>query len=168
MKEALPSPSGFSLAETVIALGIVTFALVGILGLFPVALQSSSASQTETRGTLVARTVLGDLQGPSPGDAFLATGPDVTSDRQSINLAASQTQYAVYSGTGQALALGDAALFSGGTGLPDAAFLLRLTIQANDPSPGLSRVVLNLVSPPGLPNGPARTTNTFVTILRNR
>ena len=49
--------TGFSLIEVTLALGIVTFALVGVVGVLPVALNSCRQSFDETRAAAVANTV---------------------------------------------------------------------------------------------------------------
>ena len=51
------SPS-FSLVEVVLALGIVAFAVVAILGLIPTALQTSHSSQDDTRAAQIAQSIL--------------------------------------------------------------------------------------------------------------
>ena len=53
---------GFSLIEIVLALGIMSFALVGILGLFPAAIDTARDSKAETRIALIAQSILADLQ----------------------------------------------------------------------------------------------------------
>jgi len=54
-------PSGFTLIEIVLAIGIMSFALVGILGLFPVALETARDSKAETQVALLARQIESDL-----------------------------------------------------------------------------------------------------------
>ena len=49
------SGRGFSLIEVVLALGIISFAIVGIIGLMPVAMKSAGDSMRETDATFIAR-----------------------------------------------------------------------------------------------------------------
>ncbi|MBW8863810.1 MAG: hypothetical protein JF609_02605 [Verrucomicrobia bacterium] len=56
------SHAGFSLIEIVLALGIISFALVGILGLFPVAVNAAADSQHETQAALIARSIFDQLE----------------------------------------------------------------------------------------------------------
>jgi len=56
----------FSLIEIVLALGIISFALVGILGLFPVAVKAAAESQQETQAALIARSIFDQLEA-NPG-----------------------------------------------------------------------------------------------------
>ena len=53
----------FSLVEIVLAVGIISFALVGILGMFPVALDAATRSREETQAAFIARSIYSDLAG---------------------------------------------------------------------------------------------------------
>jgi uncharacterized protein (TIGR02598 family) len=53
----------FSLLEVVVALTVVSFSLIGILGLLPVALNTAKDSQDETRVTQMAQELMEDLKG---------------------------------------------------------------------------------------------------------
>jgi Tfp pilus assembly protein PilV len=57
---------GFSLAEVVIALGIVTVGIVGVLAVFPTALQTGHSAQDETRAAHIAQSVFGSLVAGAP------------------------------------------------------------------------------------------------------
>jgi len=66
MKRAIVSGGGartrgFSLAEVVIALGVVTVGIVAVLGVFPAALQTGHSAQDETRAAHIAQSVFGSL-----------------------------------------------------------------------------------------------------------
>jgi uncharacterized protein (TIGR02598 family) len=52
-----PTRSAFSLVEVVLALGVVGFALLAIIGLLPIALQSDRGSIQETRANHLADAV---------------------------------------------------------------------------------------------------------------
>ena len=51
----------FSLLEVVIALGVITVGVVGVLAVFPTALQTGHAAQDETRAAHIAQSVIGSL-----------------------------------------------------------------------------------------------------------
>jgi uncharacterized protein (TIGR02598 family) len=51
----------FSLAEVVVALGVISFAIVAILGVLPTGLQSGKSSQDETRATQIAQTIFASV-----------------------------------------------------------------------------------------------------------
>ena len=57
---------GFSLAEVVIALGVIAIAVVAILALFPAALQTGHSAQDETRAAHIAQSVFGSLVAQAP------------------------------------------------------------------------------------------------------
>jgi len=57
---------GFSLAEVVIALGIITVGIVGVLAVFPTALRTGHSAQDETRGAHIAQSVFGSLVASAP------------------------------------------------------------------------------------------------------
>jgi len=48
----------FSLVEVVLAIGVISFAIVAILGLFPIGLATGRSAQDETRAPQVAQTIL--------------------------------------------------------------------------------------------------------------
>src|SRR5436190_6443278 len=52
---------GFSLAEVVIAIGVITVGLVSVLALFPTALQTNHSAQDETRAAHIAQSIFGSL-----------------------------------------------------------------------------------------------------------
>src|SRR5437763_16587945 len=51
----------FSLVEVVLALGVVSFAIVAILGLVPTGLKTSHSSQDETRATQLAQAIFSSM-----------------------------------------------------------------------------------------------------------
>ena len=56
----------FSLVEVVLALGVVSFAIVAILGVFPLGLSTSHSAQDETRVAQIAEDILASLAGQAP------------------------------------------------------------------------------------------------------
>jgi len=54
------------LVEVVIALGVITVGIVGILGVFPTALQTGHSAQDETRAAHIAQSVFGSLVAQAP------------------------------------------------------------------------------------------------------
>lgn len=57
-----PHASAFSLVEVVIALGLVSFCFVGVIGLLPVGLNQQSKAVQSTRATQLAMAVAADLR----------------------------------------------------------------------------------------------------------
>src|SRR5947208_3245796 len=97
------STAAFSLVEVVIALGVIGFALLAIIGLFPSALQSGRASIQETRANHLAEQVFSTLRSQPFTAANLALlGANTTVDLSTENTAsgASPTMlHATYEGT---------------------------------------------------------------------
>jgi uncharacterized protein (TIGR02598 family) len=51
----------FSLVEVVLALGVISFAILAILGVFPVGLSTGHSAQDETRAPQIAQMILSSL-----------------------------------------------------------------------------------------------------------
>jgi uncharacterized protein (TIGR02598 family) len=58
--------NGFSLVEVVLALGVISFAIVAILGVFPVGLSTGHSAQDETRAPQIAQMILSSLAAQAP------------------------------------------------------------------------------------------------------
>jgi prepilin-type N-terminal cleavage/methylation domain-containing protein len=96
---------GFSLAEVVIALGVITVGIVGVLSVFPTSLQTGHSAQNETRAAHIAQSVFGSLVAQAPSQFnnvrfLLSDGvtlfPAGTSP--AIDLTAIPQSYALYAG----------------------------------------------------------------------
>lgn len=61
MTRAALAQRGFSLIEVIITVSVISFALVGLMGLFPIALEQSRNSIDETRSAQMARMVFATL-----------------------------------------------------------------------------------------------------------
>ncbi|GEM_PF-3681855 len=72
---------GFSLIEVVMALGIVSFAIVAILGIFPIALSSNRSGMNEARAAQIVRAITGTI------DAQSATFSTIDCYGATLNLA---------------------------------------------------------------------------------
>jgi Tfp pilus assembly protein PilV len=155
IRNILENPSklaAFSLIEVVLALGVVSFAIVGIMGLFPVAMRAGLESQRETRATHIARKIYSDLKASPATNALFEQSPG---NYQTINLANSDSYPVFYNADG----------LPAGTNLTEACiFEVNLLVDANTPTNGLSRVQVDVVAP-AQPTA-NRTTNTFVTLMR--
>jgi len=80
--------NAFSLVEVVLALGVISFAIVAILGVFPVGLTTGHSAQDDTRAPQIAQMILSSLSAqastqfnnvliPLPGNQTVAV--DLTS-----------------------------------------------------------------------------------------
>ncbi len=78
------SLTGFSLVEAALSLAIVSFAIVAIIGLFPLALQTAKESHAETRATLIARRIVDEIQALPATNISLVRGASVTNTSSRI------------------------------------------------------------------------------------
>ncbi len=149
----------FSLVEMVLALGVISFALVGIMGLFPVAMKSAQESQQETRAAIIARQVFSDLtsvSGTTPRPIALGTNTDLISNWTSIPLTTSGSVTINYDLAGQPI----------GTSLsPNAIYRMDLVVSPNTPSANISQVQATVSVPAAAPVA-NRSSYGFVTLLR--
>ncbi len=109
------SNNAFSLIEIVLAVGIISFALVGILGLFPVALDAAADSREETQSAFIAQQIYAGLFTPTPflpgksGTEFESavgkavdlrgTGSETLYAQHSGEISAVRTQASIYEAT---------------------------------------------------------------------
>lgn len=163
--------SGFSLIEIVLAIGIMSFALVAILGLFPIGLSTAAESKAETRIALIAQTLWAELQaGHDP-----ASSPPSTA--LFTNAKGTMTQTIPLTTDGNvAIGFDDSGVVTGLIGNPDnihpqSAFIARVGIDYQDPAdpasefPGLTRVDI-VIEHPGAAPAAHRKSTTFVTLIR--
>jgi uncharacterized protein (TIGR02598 family) len=91
----------FSMIEIVVALGVISFAIIAILGIFPIALSSNRSGMNEARAAQLVRAITGTI------DSQCATFTSVDCFGQSLNLASlaktdgPKTLYASYSSPSQ-------------------------------------------------------------------
>ena len=77
--------TGFSLVEAALSLAILSFAIVAMIGLFPVALQTARESNAETRATLIARRIVDEIQSLPATNISLVRGASVTNASSRIS-----------------------------------------------------------------------------------
>jgi uncharacterized protein (TIGR02598 family) len=165
--------SGFSLIEIVLALGIITYVLVAILMLFPLALNTAADSKNETRATFIAQNLLAELQA-LPGDLnpkrhiFITTGGDPVA----CDLSASAAPcYLAFNENGETLRELTAGDFQQASGLPPGTtFLGSVNIEPVTASGDYrnSRVTLTVEWPPIPATSPQRQRQHFIAFLMYR
>jgi uncharacterized protein (TIGR02598 family) len=152
LKILTKSPA-FSLIEVVLALGVISFAIVGIMGLFPVALRAGLESQRETRATHIARTIFSEIQASSPTNAIIAVGP---SSYTNFALSNATPLTIFYDGEGSPTISADSKLYTAD-----------IRITPNSPTQGIAHLQIDISAPPQ-----AATTNqskfSFVTLMRQQ
>ncbi len=138
------------------ALGVIAFAVVGIMGLFPVAMDSALESQRETRAAHIARQIFSDLKSSPSTDTFIATSTDILSGVTRLSLSSNSTNGIGYDIQGQPV---------GGTNAPNAIYAAFISVMANTPTNGLARVQAT-VEVPAQAASSNRSKFTFVTLMR--
>lgn len=167
--------AGFSLVEVVIALGLATFALIGILSMFPVALGTAQDAVIETRVALIAQNIFSDLREGAPDQAAVVIGPDAVTDVETLNLASNPRPgpvFVAYTQDGTAQAKITQTQFDQGLADNDAAFLAAIRFDSASPKTQLAqliRVTVQVVAPASRgATRPGSTTHDFVTWMRDR
>lgn len=151
---------GFSLVEITLAIGIAAFALVAILGMFPVAMKAATESRHETQATFIAQSLFGGLAAGENGQALLITGTntDGAPTVQTVNLNQANWQ-------SDSLEFDEQGLRVGAPEAGPAVYAAVVNISTNNQPEGLSRVQVTVSAPAGAPNAAEYT---FVTLMRNR
>ncbi|NJK91601.1 MAG: hypothetical protein HC904_07125 [Blastochloris sp.] len=159
---ALNSPlgdrrSGFSLIEIVVAMGILTFSLVGLLALFPVALQTAADSKSETRITQIAQSIFADIHASPLNAVVMVAGPAGTETERlenldTFDLSITGTYYLAYRSDGQCVGVLTQSDYDNGVrGKGD--FLVKLNSTPDIPAttPPLTTLTLSVESPAPAP-----------------
>jgi uncharacterized protein (TIGR02598 family) len=149
---------GFSLIEVVLALGVVAFAIVGIMGLFPVALRTAQESQRETRATFIARQLWAELQASPSTNARIAVGanPTVPGSFVGNSLFSNWSVRVGFDEAGRPL----------GTDAPvGSIYSAVVTNTPNTPTAGLARIEVQ-VQAPAQADETNRTAYSFVGLMR--
>jgi len=150
---------GFSLVEVVIALGIVSFAVLAIVGMMPMALKSAQESMRETDSTLIAQRIFSELKTGSGGNRSITT--DANSGTQTLLLTAhnSTNNFLAFKEDGTVKAFANSA-----TANADYDFYAQISVFTNTGVSNLSRVQIDITAPAAAPPT-ARTTNSFTTLI---
>jgi type II secretory pathway pseudopilin PulG len=161
-------PSAFTLIEIVLSIGILSFALVGILALFPVALETAKESKEETMMAQIAQSIEADIRRADTATArVLATGfnPATASTYESLSLDGSGAITLAYGTNGRPWTERPTpAQYA--SGFPGPDFIARVETTFDPPEhPGLTRIDITVESPAAAPEA-ARRKVAFVTLKR--
>ena len=94
--------AAFSLTEVVVALGIFSVSMVGVLALFPVASSPGRENSEETQASILAQTIMDELVDSADrrglSNAYIVAGPNTiqTGSWRSVNLTTASTNYMAY------------------------------------------------------------------------
>jgi len=151
--------AAFSLIEIVIAIAIVAFALVAIIGMFPVALKSAKESQQETQAALIGRQIIEGIKSNRP---FIVENASVKDGTTRIDIrSASQTRFE-FDESGRITSA------SPSTDEPPSSlqpvYIATVDVKPGTPEPGLTRVDVIIYTPPEAATG-NRNTFEFVTLV---
>src|SRR5437588_10791841 len=81
----------FSLVEVVLALGVISFAIVAILGIFPIGLSTGHSAQDETRAPQIAQMILSSLTAQASTQFNNVLVPLPSSQTLAVDLSSSAT-----------------------------------------------------------------------------
>lgn len=146
---------GFSLVEVVIALGVIAFAIVAILGVVPTGLRTSAGAQDETRAAQIAQAVLSTLASQAQTQFNNVKLPLDDSSTTGFNLATPATTTLYADNNGRLIAAPATAVYA-------------VTIKIEDPPTGFDAGYASLVSVSvGWPAAPsaAQTKRNFLRII---
>jgi uncharacterized protein (TIGR02598 family) len=136
---------GFSLLEVVISLGVITVGVVGVLAVFPTALQTGHSAQDETRAAHIAQSVFGSLVANAPLQ-FTAVPLPPTSVSVDLTASSSPTSATLYADN-------DGNLISNSTNAAYAVFVYTNNSVPGFTDPGTANLVTVRVAWPA--NAPA-------------
>jgi type II secretory pathway pseudopilin PulG len=164
-------PGAFSLVEVALSLAIISFAIIAIMGLFPVAMQTARESNRETRAALIARRIVDELQSLPGTNTALVRGPSVTNPGWRItglDLSSPSVHVLTYDEQGEGLTNDIAAgAFQNPISAPAAYFAAEVRVTPDFPYLGISRVQATVEAPASAPSS-RRSRLVFVTLMRQR
>jgi type II secretory pathway pseudopilin PulG len=159
--------AAFTLIEIALAMGIASFALVGILGIIPLAVETARKARCETRATFIALTVLETLRSGNSGEGIIQIDPDPASSPafESVYLPpATGTLHRDLAYDGEGAFLGRMVAYNYATGeetLQGTVFIARLTLNADN---GLIRTEVSVETPAIAPES-NRTKYSYMTLI---
>jgi uncharacterized protein (TIGR02598 family) len=164
-----PKLAGFSLVEAALSLSIFSFAIVGIIGLFPVALQTARQSNAESRATLIARRIVDEIQSLPATNISLVRGSSVTNSPQTseFDLSSSFRVVLLYDEQGEGMTNEvAAAAFDNRIAAGGAYFAAKVDLIPS-PKSGMSCVQVTIEAPASAPSS-RRSRFVFVTFMSQR
>ncbi len=160
-------PGAFSLIEVVIALGVVAFAIVAIMGLIPAAVDSAAESKRESRAAFIAQNVFANLE----ATPFLAARAfdDGNPIDLSVERVGNQSVHMFFDVNGTPLKEAQPSQYiAGAPSEDDAEFLARISVEPQTGSGlNLSKVTVFLETPVAAPEGNRRR-YPFVALIGDR
>ena len=163
--------TGFSLVEAALSLAILSFAIVAMIGLFPVALQTARESNAETRATLIARRIVDEIQSLPATNISLVRGASVINASSRISgfdLSSPFSSVLLYDEQGEGMTNEvPAEAFQSGINAAEAYFAAEVRLTPSFPQPGVSRLETSVEAPASAPSS-RRSRFVFVTYMSQR
>ena len=158
----------FSLVEAALSMAIISFAIIAIMGLFPVALQTAREGNRETRATLIARRIVDELQSLPGTNTALLRGPSVTNPGwriTGIDLSSPSVHVLTYDEQAEGLTKGIAPdAFQNPIFAEGAYFAAEVRVTPDSPCAGISQVQATVEAPASAPSS-RRSRFVFVTLM---
>ncbi len=121
---------GFTLVELVMSIGIFAFAIVALLGLFPVALKNAEETRHLTYINSIAQRVLEEIRASDPSNVALGLDiQDASILPLTFQLTDDASYYGAFDGEGKFLGAISEDVFEDGQG--DALYLVHITINSS-------------------------------------
>lgn len=152
-------PTGFSLVEVVIALGIVSFAVLAIVGMLPMALKSAQESMRETDATLIAQRIFAELKTGSGGNRTITKDTNGGTNTLLLTAHNSTNNFLGFRENGEVNGF-----TTSGAQNANLDFYAQVSVFTNTGVANLSRVQIDIAAPAAAPAA-ARTTNSFTTLI---
>ncbi len=164
-RDARRRVQAFSLIEVVLALGVVSFSVVAMVGLFPVGYKNALESRQETSAAFIAQQISGDLRSsPFTNASVLYRGTDgKLAVLSSFSLTGAGTHVFACGVQNNILRELGSGVYDAPCATADTAFLARIVIVPIS-SGGLSRVEVE-VSGPAAAASTNRSHFGFVTMM---
>ena len=153
----------FSLIEVVLALGVVSFSVLAIIGLFPVGYKNATESRRETSAAFLAQQISGDLRAtPFTAATILCRGADgrLAALSQTVDLSVAGTYVLACDAQDNVLREIGSGAYDAAYASADTAFLAQVRVVPLTGS--LSRVEIEVSAPPAAVSS-ARSRFGFVT-----
>jgi hypothetical protein len=159
---------GFSLIEVTVAMGIFAFVIVGIIGLFPVAMRQQADAAFETRAKIIAEQIFQGIQASASLDnvflpPLIDAGKDGKLQQRGLKSGPILLGFAdrgtalnhIYPGAAE-WENGD---LGSGTTQQGVTYLARASVQQEGGNPALQRVTVQVGYPATLPVAARRNEN---------
>ncbi len=168
--------AGFSLIEIALALGIVAFAMVAILGMFPMALDAAKDSRIQSRVAVMGQSIFSDLRSGPHAAAPIVVGQPASEAANIVEVDLNSTVpdvYVAFDDEGRAVSRMSLAQYQAGISTADFVARLKSIPDHNRPNaadnlPGLALVSLRIESPAAAPASQRKSYRLVTQIGDNR